>query len=47
MLHQNLIETLFVPELLSIFLNRESKPNAYNGDFSNVNNEINVTNVRN
>ena len=43
---QNLIKTLY--ELAVVyFLDRESSQNVYNGKFYNVNNEFNVTNVRN
>ena len=34
-------------QLLFIFLDMKSKPNAYSGKFCNVNNEINVKNSRN
>ena len=44
---QNLIETLHVPVAIYVFLTGNLTQNVYNGKFFNVNNDVNVTNVRN
>ena len=43
---QNLMKA-YMCWLLFIFLNMESHLNVYSSKFSNINNELNVTNVRN
>ena len=46
MCQQNLIETLYVP-VVFIFPDRKLNQNVYSGEIFNVNNEFNVSNVRN